>query len=397
MLLLQGPFSWFFTYLGRSLRARGAEVRRVLVCPGDQLFWRGPNATAYRGRRRDWPVWIAAYMRNHGVTDIVCLGDGRRWHSDAIAAAREAEVRVHLVEQGYIRPHFLTLEPGGTGGNTRFPRDWDEIAKLAEGREPPAPPTFRTSFLGYAAMDVAFNLANILGSWLLYPHYKQHAIDHPTREWSGWIVNRIIPYRARRRRLAEAEARLAAHEGPFYVLPLQLETDYQIRLHGPEGGVRGVLETTLASFAEHAPKDAMLAVKIHPLDHGWTNWRKLMEARAESLGVADRCVFFDGGDLDAMLRRASGAVMVNSTVGLSALQLGAPVIALGKAIWDLPDLTFQGPLDDFWDGAQRPDEAKLKTLLAAMGRMHAPGGFDGEGAETGADGVADLILAPPPW
>lgn len=397
VLLLQGPFSWFFTHLSASLRKRGAEVRRILVCPGDWLFWRGPNAVAYRGRPGDWRVWVGAYLGNHRVTDIVCLGDGRRWHEDAIAAAHDAGVRVHLVEQGYVRPHQLTLEPDGTGGRTRFPQDWAAIEALAEGREPPSAQRFKTSFLGYAVMDVLFNLANIAASWLFFPHYKQHGIDHPTREWTGWIVNKIIPVRQRRKRLAEAEAALAAHEGPLFILPLQLETDYQIRIHAPPGGVRGILERTIASFAANAPDDAMLVVKIHPLDHGWTNWRKMMAAIAAREGVGERCVFFDGGDLDGMLTRARGVVVANSTVGLTALQAGAPVIAVGKAIYDLPGLTFQGELDAFWTEAQSPDAVRLKTFLAALGVIQTPGGFDGEGAKVGAENVAEMILSPAPF
>ncbi|MEL7465814.1 MAG: capsular biosynthesis protein [Pseudomonadota bacterium] len=397
VLLLQGPFSWFFTYLARALTRRGAEAQRILICPGDWLFWRGANAVAYRGRQKDWPVWIAAYLRNHDVTDIVCLGDGRKWHSDAIAAAAEAGARVHLVEQGYIRPGYLTLEPDGTGGRTRFPNDWTGIEALAAGRAQPAPQWFATSFFGYAAMDVAFNLANVGTSWLFFPHYKQHAIDHPTREWSGWIVNKILPLRHRRRQLAEAEAALAAHRGPFYILPLQLETDYQIRLHAPPGGVRGMLDRTIASFAAHAPSDAALVVKIHPLDHGWTNWRAMAKTAAAQAGVGDRVIFFDGGDLDAMLARCAGVVVANSTVGLTALQARAPVIAVGKAIYDLPGLTHQGDLDGFWAGASPPDAARVETFLTALGAIQTPGGFDGEGATVGAENVADMIFSLPPY
>lgn len=93
-LLLQGPMSWFFTYLGASLRERGATVHRILVCPGDALFWRGPNGVAYRGKPRDWPIYLEAFMKNRGVTDIVCLGDGRRWHDDAVGVG----VWVSMVE-----------------------------------------------------------------------------------------------------------------------------------------------------------------------------------------------------------------------------------------------------------------------------------------------------------
>ena len=41
-------------------------------------------------------------------------------------------------------------------------------------------------------------------------------------------------------------------------------------------------------------------------------------------------------------------MVVNSTVGLSALHHNKPTKVLGKAIFDLAGLTYQGQLDDFW-------------------------------------------------
>jgi capsule polysaccharide modification protein KpsS len=52
-----------------------------------------------------------------------------------------------------------------------------------------------------------------------------------------------------------------------------------------------------------------------------------------------------------------GAVVINSTVGFSALSHGAPEKTCGFAIYDIPGLTFPGSLDEFWSTAQdfRPD------------------------------------------
>lgn len=398
VLLLQGPMSFFFTYLGAALRQRGAAVRRVLLCPGDRLFWRGPGAISYRGRPNGWRDWLRAYIAEHGVTDIAMLGDGRRWHEEAAEVGRSLGLKIHLVEQGYLRPHWLTLEPDGTGGRSRFPRDWAAIEALANGAPAPAQPQFETSFAGYASMDVGFNLANILSSWALYPHYRAHALDHPVWEWAGWIWNKALPKSRRERKLAVAEARLVAHQGPLFILPLQLDTDYQIRLHAPPGGVAALLRRTIVSFAANAPADAKLAVKIHPLDHGWTDWSAVMEAAAAEAGAQGRCVFLDGGDLGAMLDGASGVIVANSTVGLSALRAGAPVIALGAALYDLPGLTFQGGLDRFWREAEAPDPARLDLLIRALtASIQIPGGFDGGGAKPGAEAMAAKLLAPPPW
>ncbi len=394
-LLLQGPMSYFFTYLGQALRDQGAEVRRIHVCPGDRLFWRGPGGVSFRGRPEAWPGFVERFIADHRVTDIVSLGDGRRWHADALPVAKAAGVRVHVTEQGYLRPHYLTVEPDGTGGNTRFPRDWDGIAALAE-MAPLPHPGFTSSFLMFSVMDVAFNLANILFSWILYPRYKQHALDHPLREWGGWIFKKALRLKGRRAMLEAGEGRLQAHQGPLFVFPLQLETDYQIRLHGPPEGLRETLRKVIGSFRHHAPGNAMLAIKLHPLDNGWTPWQALIAD--EVAGIEDRVVYLDGGDLDAMLARSAGCVVINSTVGLTALTLGAPVKALGTAIYDLPDLTFQGDLDAFWAGGAKPDETRLALFLRALTTaIQVPGGFDGTGAEPGAANMAAKMLAPPPY
>lgn len=395
-LLLQGPMSFFFTHLGAALRARGATVWRALLCPGDRLFWRGGGALPYRGRPEGWADWLRGQIGAKGITDIVCLGDGRRWHDEATRLAADLGLRVHVIEQGYLRPGWLTVEPDGTGGRTRFPRDWAAIEALAGPEIPDR--RFRTSFFGYAAMDVAFNLANIFAGWVSYPHFRIHTLVHPVVEWAGWIRNKALPRRRRRRETASAEAAIRAHQGPLFLLPLQLDTDFQMRLHAPPGGVGAILRRTILSFAAHAPGDALLVVKAHPLDHDAAKWRNAVAETGAAAGVSGRTLFLDGGDLDAMLGRASGIVVANSTVGLSALRAGAPAIALGTAIYDLPGLTFPDGLDRFWTEAAPPDPDRLSLFVRALkSAIQVPGGFDGEGARPGADAMAARMLAPPPW
>jgi capsular polysaccharide export protein len=45
----------------------------------------------------------------------------------------------------------------------------------------------------------------------------------------------------------------------------------------------------------------------------------------------------------------------SSTVGCQALARGVPVMALGKAIYDIAGLTHQGELDEFWNAPEAPD------------------------------------------
>ena len=104
---------------------------------------------------------------------------------------------------------------------------------------------------------------------------------------------------------------------------------------------------------------------------------------------------------------------MNSTVGLTALGLGCPVICLGRAIFDRPGLTFQGELDEFWASATAPDmglfaDFRRKLLVRSMinGDYYTPGGIRlavanaiarfeavGQGrADTVADGAAGVAV-----
>ena len=59
---------------------------------------------------------------------------------------------------------------------------------------------------------------------------------------------------------------------PFFLLPLQLGSDAQIRDHSRFDDMAGVMEFVMESFARHAPVEARLVVKNHPLDMGLVNY-----------------------------------------------------------------------------------------------------------------------------
>ena len=193
-------------------------------------------------------------------------------------------------------------------------------------------------------------------------------------------------------------AAAAAAQGPVFVFPLQLETDFQIRRDGPPGGLAAALREVVASFADHAPPDALLIVKRHPLDDGLALWARQVRRAAGDSGVAARVLYLAGGDLNALLARAAGVVTVNSTVGLTALRMGRPVKALGAAIYAVPGLADPAPLATFWRSPRAPDLALVRAFEAMLAAtVQVPGGFDGEGAEAGAESVAARILAPAPF
>ena len=120
-LFLQGPHGPFFHRLAKMLRTAGAQVWRVGFNAGDRAFWFGaPGYIPFRGTPDDWPAAVAGLIADHAITDILLYGDTRPIHAQAIAAAQAAGITVHVFEEGYMRPYWVTYERGGSNGNSRL-------------------------------------------------------------------------------------------------------------------------------------------------------------------------------------------------------------------------------------------------------------------------------------
>jgi len=372
-LFLQGPQSYFFERVARALIARGHRVHRVNLDLGDRLFWRLP-ASDFRGWFEDWPGFIAGLLEERGATDLLLHGDRRPYHIVAADVARNRSIRVMVTDLGYVRPGWLTLEQDGMTSGSRFPRNPDAIHSLAEHfPEPDRAPHFDAPFHQLALHDIAYNTAALLGR-PLFPHYRRHGLYHPFAEYAGWVRN--APRRlAMRHATAEAKARLAAEPRSYFLYPLQLATDFQLRAHSPFADAREALAAVLQSFAASGTQRRLVVV-AHPLDEGLINWRRLIP---EEDG---RLIFLEGGVTEALIANALGMVTVNSTVGLTALRAGIPVKTLGRAIYDVQGLTHPGHLAEFWRAPQPPDMTLLAAFLRALiGATQVRGGYYGRAAQ----------------
>lgn len=348
-LFLQGPHGSFFPRLGVALVANGHRVRRINFNGGDRATW--PEGDSFRGFERSWPQHVERYMARHAITDLIVFGDARPAHSVAIVAAAASNIRVHVFEEGYIRPDWITLEREGVNGNSRLPRDPEWYVREARAL-PPVPdhspiPSFSTG-RGWAAF---FYYAEVMLQHWRFPFHRTHRDRDPV--WEG------ITY-LRRFRKREEEAALIAKDilriadRTFFLFPLQLNSDYQIRIHSPFGTMYRAIDVVLESFARAAPSSVALLIKEHPLDSGLNAWRTVIYARAAELGIADRVVFVEHGDLLQMVEDAEGMVVINSTSGTLALARGKPVKALGDPVYDIAGLTDPQPLDAFWSAPQPP-------------------------------------------
>ena len=374
-LFLQGVCSPFFAKLSDQLVADGHRVFKINFNAGDAAYWGFRRAWNYRGKPSGLRDFLDDKYRRFGITDQLLFGDRRPVHRPAVDHGSALGIRSHVFEEGYFRPYWVTLEREGVNGHSLLPRDPDWFrrvgAKLPDYGDGER---FHSPFRGRAAHDVAYHLAGAANP-LAFPRYKRHAPLNAAVEYVGY-VGRFSMLHFRKPKDQALIDRLVGSGVPYYLLPLQLNSDAQIRDHCRFDDMNGVLEFVMESFALHAPGDARLVIKNHPLDAGFVNYPRVIAALERRFDLVGRIDYLESGDLGPLLQNARGTVTVNSTVGLLALGEGCPTVTLSDPIYNLPGLTFQGPFDDFWSYAFKPERALFRCFRNTV--IHATqvnGGF----------------------
>lgn len=375
VLLLQGLMGPFFRQLGIGLREAGHAVFKVNFNGGDRFYWRLPNGIDYLGDPADWPVFLNGLLEEHSITDIMLFGDCRDHHAQALEICRTAGVRAYVFEEGYIRPDWVTMELGGVNGHSSLPRDPQWYRDTAAGL--PSLPEHRrvlSSFRRRATEGLLYNAADVLSRWR-YSKWTTHRPWHPLVEGAGW-ARKLNHRKARQRQAAQLIEDLVTKNGSYFLFPLQLDSDAQIRLHSPFAGVADALKLAIDSFAAHAASGDRLVVKEHPLDNGVRDWELETHDLAVRAGVQDRVDYLAWGDIETVAESARGMVTINSTSGTLGLAKGLPVIVLGTAIYDIPSLTCQSSLDQFWQDPTPPDMATFNAFRRVLiDQCLIPGGF----------------------
>ncbi|VWC68983.1 capsular polysaccharide biosynthesis protein [Burkholderia aenigmatica] len=361
-LALQGTASPFFSQLAHVLGSRGHRVTRVNFCGGDLAYAGGGAAWNYRDKAEGLSAWYRQIVEANDFTDVFLFGDCREIHRPIHAVVQDLGLRVHVFEEGYVRPHWITMEHHGVNGRSLLPRDPDWYRDQRKHVPPAAfghPTGYNLKVRVYH--DIAYRLANALHA-RRFPYYRSHRPKNGFQEYAG------LAYRAAQSRVHAWEADRIARElldekREYYLFPLQLNSDAQIVAHSPFDGICAAISAVLRSFARYAPSRAWLVIKNHPLDTGLIAYKQFAAALARELGIDQRMLFIDAGHLPTLLDHSRGVVVVNSTVGLSALHHERPLIALGTAIYAIPGLTWQGSLDDFWTQADSPDMHLYRAFL----------------------------------
>ena len=362
ILLLQGPMGDFFKKLDNYFRNCGATTYKIGFNAGDSFFSNRDNYIPYRDKPSNWEQFIKNLYHKYNIDAIFVFGDCRFYQSIAIKVAKELKLKVYVFEEGYVRPHYITMEEYGVNDFSKLPRDADFYLKLKLKKIPKAKHAKNSKFKMVYSATIYYLLANIFK--FRYPYYIHHREMSAIKEAFYGIrsVYRKVLYKFlyeyKTQELISTKLRKQ-----YYFVPLQTYTDFQLLTHSNFKTIEEFIDYVLNSFSKFAPKDRYIIFKHHPVDRGRKNYRRYILKKAKKLGIEKRVLVFYDTFLPSCLKNAIATVTINSTVGLTSLGYCIPTITLGKSIYDIDGLTNKGKkLDNFWIDYRKPNMILYKKF-----------------------------------
>jgi len=381
VLLLMGPIGTFFARVAHHLEGQGAEVWKVRL----PLWEPGFQPRQYLSFTESVEQSFAAFLRHtieeKAIRHILMYGDFILPHKIAIEIAKEYQsssigLEAWVFELGYLRPNYVTLEQNGVNVHSGLNQSADFYHQL---------PT--VDQLQQARREVAFRWRK---GWKA-PTFIQHALTnyrisvtpHKLQPQPWYIAAQILGFFRKYQYSISERAirqRILAHPSYFLVV-LQVSSDSQLQHGSPFADIEAFLETTIRSFAHHAPRAAALFIKHHPRDRGYNNYKAKIQELTSQYNQQGRIFYFHDLPLGRVFRAPSscqGCVLINSSVGYQALFHGTPLKALGGAPFNIEGLADQQPLDTFWQQPQRSNrELFRKFYHYTLTTTQINGNFDG--------------------
>ncbi|WP_316014722.1 capsule biosynthesis protein CapA [Roseobacter sp. HKCCA0434] len=394
-LLMQGPHGPFWAELAARLRAAGQEVSRVALNAGDAHGW-GDGLWRCDVGAADLRGWLQPRLASRGVTDLVLYGDHREVHRIAGRLAHDAGLRLHYLEEGYLRPHWITYERDGVNGRSPLMNMSMEriraVARDLQERDRAAPDQWG-AMGGHLWHGLLYH-ARVASGARHWPAYRTHRPIDPARE-RALALRGLIDLPLRRLRRSRADARLRRAGVPYHVALLQLGHDASVQAHSPYRDMRGFVTDVAVAFARSAPMHHHLVFKLHPFEDGRESLPRHIRAITQELGLAARTHILEGERLATLLDAASSAVTINSTAAQQALWRGLPVWAAGQAIYSKPGLVSNQSLGDFFAAPFAPDRVDylaFRRLLLASSQVKG-GFYTASGRAQALRRLIDMILA----
>ena len=363
ILIVQGDWEAGMSLLSLDLKDAGHEVEKVFFCAPDLIYrFKGIRTHLFRKPIEDFEEWLRELVKKEGYDTFFLYNHYRPYNQIAWNLAEELGMGCYVFELGLIRPNCVTVFSNRTLPLPTLAKAWNEI--LSEKRTPKqmeTPPELCQ--VSTSAKMFAFCL-NFLLSRVTSPLFPNFVDQREMKLWSHFKHGMIHLWRfIERSRDCEFDSYFSGElSGKYYAAPLQVHSDTQITKCSDFKSIEQFIKQVVRSFEHHAPADTKLVFKVHPMDRGYKDYMDLIAGLDHRLG-GGRILYVDRVHLPTLLSNSCGVVNINSSVGISGLVHQVPVITLGKAVYDLVDLTYQGDLDSFWTQAEKPKAARVRQFI----------------------------------
>ncbi len=376
-LFLQGPHGPFQYHFSKRLMTRGVQVHKICFNAGDRFFWRNAETRSdFLGKNDEWSEYITETLQD-GFTDVVIYGDNRPVHVIAAKHAKALGITVHYLEEGYLRPYWVTYERGGiNGASCLVQTSVNQMRSALKGVE-----------MQQAAAPVRWGdmrqhiLLGAIYHWHImfrnkdfsqYAPHRDNSVRSEFRLHFMKILNRL-PHAIQRR---ISTNRLIASGVTYHLGVLQLGHDASIRRYSKYTGMDSFMRECVESFAKYAPKHHHLVFKAHPLEDERKPLARVANDLAKEFNVQGRIHYIRGGKLAKILDFASSVVTINSTTAQQALWRGLPLKTMGESVYDKAEFTSNQDLGAFFANPKKPDLAAYRDYRQyLLTTSQVPGGF----------------------
>lgn len=363
ILIVQGDWEGGMSRLALDLKDAGHEVGKVFFCAPDVVYkFRRVRTHLYRKPLEEFDEWLRELVRTAGYDTFFLYNHYRPYNQIAWNLAEELDLECQVFELGLIRPNCVTVFNRRTMPLPTLAKAWE---KLLAGSEAPA--SFETPpelcQVSTPAKLVSF-CTNFFLSRVTSPLFPNFVDQRDMKLWKHFKHGLIHLWRfVERSRDSELDPLFAGElSGSYYVVPLQVHSDTQITRCSDFKSIEQFIKRVVNSFEKHAPRETTLVFKVHPMDRGYKDYSDLIAGLNHRLG-GNRLMYVDRVHLPTLLVNSRGLVNINSSVGISALVHHVPVITLGKAVYDLPELTYQNGLEAFWTLADKPRGQRVRHFV----------------------------------
>lgn len=377
VLFLQGPMGPFFNNFSTFIRNKyNANVHNISYNGGDEYFLK--DYIPIIGSNLELIEKSIKLIKDKNIQIVFLFGDERLIHASITKWIRENDntISIYAFEEGYFRPNYITIEKDGVNNNSTLDLSYKalqnmDLNNLIKDYKQPIDIGKPYSNMAWYATIYYFQL---MIKKFKYPFYIHHRDASLIKEGYYGLCNFI---KLKYNKIVEKKYTMYITNdisNNFIFFPLQVESDFQIKKHSPFNNIEESIHEFFRLYKKYNTTE-YIVIKHHPMDRGKNDYKRIIKINAEKFNIdANKIIYIYDVDLPTCLTHAKKCITVNSTVGISALIHELPVFLMGKANYNIKNIT--NTELEFFTSYKKPDMELFKKLkFTIINKTQSNGSF----------------------